>query len=229
MRRKSDALFPARHCYDSAGFYQHRGYALRTPAHARQTPQSSCVRCEETAAPRSRRPRSRNINDGEIDAGEPGGSEPPRRLSGGHCGAKCARQCRAKCGRAPRERLHECRERCGRRCAKGGARRDERTRRRSAKPEQAERSEVASAARSAREDGGAAATPSVENETDRAAAGATTRPADGAGQAARQTGMPRVRALSTRLSVMPLPGKAITPFGRRFSSSSLRRNGAARP
>ena len=28
---------------------------------------------------------------------------------------------------------------------------------------------------------------------------------------------------------MPLPGKAITPFGRRLRSSSLRRNGAARP
>ena len=50
-----------------------------------------------------------------------------------------------------------------------------------------------------------------------------------AAQAARITGMPRARALSTRLSVMPEPGKAITPFGRSFSSSSFRRNGAARP
>ncbi len=50
------------------------------------------------------------------------------------------------------------------------------------------------------------------------------------GQAAQRcTGMPRLRALSTRLSVMPEPGKAMTPFGRRLSSSSLRRNGAARP
>ena len=32
-------------------------------------------------------------------------------------------------------------------------------------------------------------------------------------------------ALSTRLLVTPEPGNAMTPFGRRFSSSSLRRNG----
>ena len=36
-------------------------------------------------------------------------------------GAKCARQCRATCRRAPQERLHECRERCGRHCAVVGA------------------------------------------------------------------------------------------------------------
>ena len=52
----------------------------------------------------------------------------------------------------------------------------------------------------------------------------------GAGYAAtRCTGMPSFTALSTRLSVMPEPGNAMTPLGRRFSSSSLRRNGAARP
>ncbi len=50
-----------------------------------------------------------------------------------------------------------------------------------------------------------------------------------AAQAARMTGMPSFMAFSTRLSVMPLPGKAMTPLGNRFSSSSLRRNGAARP
>ena len=43
---------------------------------------------------RLRRPEGGNraaISKGEIDAGEPGGPEPQRRLSGGHCGAKCAR------------------------------------------------------------------------------------------------------------------------------------------
>ena len=34
--------------------------------------------------------------------------------------------------------------------------------------------------------------------------------------------MPSLTALSTRLAVMPEPGKAMTPFGRRLSSSSLR-------
>ena len=52
---------------------------------------------------------------------------------------------------------------------------------------------------------------------------------DAAQAATRCTGMPSATALSTRLSVMPEPGNAMTPFGRRFSSSSLRRNGAARP
>ena len=56
------------------------------------------------------------------------------------------------------------------------------------------------------------------------------RPAMRCGQAAAfRTGMPSCLALSTRLSVMPEPGKAMTPLGRRFSSSSLRRKGAARP
>ena len=46
------------------------------------------------------------------------------------------------------------------------------------------------------------------------------------GQAAmRCTGIPSWRALSTRFSVMPLPGKAMTPLGRRLSSSSLHRMG----
>ena len=45
----------------------------------------------------------------------------------------------------------------------------------------------------------------------------------------RWTGMPSFMAFSTRLSVMPGPGNATMPFGRRFSSSSLRRKGAARP
>ena len=52
----------------------------------------------------------------------------------------------------------------------------------------------------------------------------------GADQAAIcMTGMPSVRALSTRLPVIPLPGKAITPLGSRLSRSSLRRKGAALP
>ena len=44
-----------------------------------------------------------------------------------------------------------------------------------------------------------------------------------------KTGMPSCFALSTRLPVMPLPGKAMTPLGSRFRSSSLRRKGAALP
>ncbi len=43
----------------------------------------------------------------------------------------------------------------------------------------------------------------------------------------RQTGMPRRRALSARFSVMPEPGKTMTPAGMTDSSWSLRRNGAA--
>ena len=45
--------------------------------------------------------------------------------------------------------------------------------------------------------------------------------------AARRTGIPILRALSTRLLVMPEPGKARRPFGRKFSRTSLRRKGAA--
>ncbi len=88
---------------------------------------------------------------------------------------------------------------------------------------------ASSAARSAREDGGAALLSVGRNgPRRRPEAGRTTRPAMRCGQA-RHTGMPSWRARSTRFSVMPEPGKAITPFGSRFSSSSLRRNGAARP
>ena len=47
--------------------------------------------------------------------------------------------------------------------------------------------------------------------------------------AARRTGIPILRALSTRLLVMPEPGKARRPFGRKFSRTSLRRKGAALP
>ena len=47
--------------------------------------------------------------------------------------------------------------------------------------------------------------------------------------AARRTGIPILRALSTRLLVMPDPGKARRPFGRKFSRTSLRRKGAALP
>ena len=41
--------------------------------------------------------------------------------------------------------------------------------------------------------------------------------------------MPSFVAFSTSLSVIPELGKAMTPFGSRLSSPSLRRNGAARP
>ena len=47
--------------------------------------------------------------------------------------------------------------------------------------------------------------------------------------AASRTGIPILRALSTRLLVMPEPGKARRPFGRKFSRTSLRRKGAALP
>ena len=69
-----------------------------------------------------------------------------------------------------------------------------------------------------------------ERETGRAAAGAT-RPVGGdAGQAfTSKTGMPSARALSTRFSLMPPPGKATRPVGRSLRSCSLRRKGAARP
>ena len=39
--------------------------------------------------------------------------------------------------------------------------------------------------------------------------------------------MPILRALSIKLVVMPEPGKATRPFGRKFSRTSLRRKGAA--
>ena len=47
--------------------------------------------------------------------------------------------------------------------------------------------------------------------------------------AARRTGIPILRALSIMLFVMPEPGKARRPFGRKFSRTSLRRKGAALP
>ena len=88
----------------------------------------------------------------------------------------------------------------------------------------------ARAKRQARARTGVAAARCAHAKTGRATAEAMTRPAMRCGQAAqRATGMPSCRARSTRFSVMPDPGKAMTPLGRRFSSSSLRRNGAARP
>ncbi len=63
---------------------------------------------EPKAGPAGRIVDSRCMKERKIDAGEPGGSEPPRRLSGRRCGAHCARQCRTKCGRAPQERPHQC-------------------------------------------------------------------------------------------------------------------------
>ena len=47
--------------------------------------------------------------------------------------------------------------------------------------------------------------------------------------AATSTGIPILRALSIMLFVMPDPGKATRPFGRKFSRTSLRRKGAALP
>ena len=47
--------------------------------------------------------------------------------------------------------------------------------------------------------------------------------------AASRTGIPILRALSIILLVMPEPGKATRPFGRKFSRTSLRRKGAALP
>ena len=47
--------------------------------------------------------------------------------------------------------------------------------------------------------------------------------------AARRTGIPILRALSIMLFVMPEPGKATRPFGRKLSRTSLRRKGAALP
>ena len=47
--------------------------------------------------------------------------------------------------------------------------------------------------------------------------------------AARRTGIPILRALSIMLLVMPEPGKATRPFGRKLSRTSLRRKGAALP
>ena len=41
--------------------------------------------------------------------------------------------------------------------------------------------------------------------------------------------MPILRALSIILFVMPEPGKATRPFGRKFNRTSLRRKGAALP
>ena len=47
--------------------------------------------------------------------------------------------------------------------------------------------------------------------------------------AAIRTGIPILRALSTMLLVMPEPGKATSPFGRKLSRTSFRRKGAALP
>ena len=46
---------------------------------------------------------------------------------------------------------------------------------------------------------------------------------------ASRTGIPTLRALSIILLVMPDPGKATRPFGRKFSRTSFRRKGAALP
>ena len=47
---------------------------------------------EPKAGPAGRIGDSRCMKERKINAGEPGGSEPPRRLSGRRCGAHCARQ-----------------------------------------------------------------------------------------------------------------------------------------
>ena len=55
--------------------------------------QGTCVRCDETTAPRSRGLKSCSDVHGGIDAGESGGGEPPRRLSGGTCSGCCTEPC----------------------------------------------------------------------------------------------------------------------------------------
>ena len=66
-------------------------------AHACAHLQPAAWGVKTEAAPGGQDGRIGSIDVREIDAGEPGGGEPPRRLSGGHCGAECARQCRADC------------------------------------------------------------------------------------------------------------------------------------
>ena len=77
---KCDALFPARHNYDSAGVYQHRRYAVRTPAHPWRDLHQRCVRCENQPPKGVETATNPRESDGGIDAGEAGGMEPPRRL-----------------------------------------------------------------------------------------------------------------------------------------------------
>ena len=133
--------------------------------HAQQ-PAASGV--EPKAGPAGQNPNSCCMKDREIDAGEPGGSEPPRRLSGGRRGANCARQCRAICGRAPQE----CRERCDRQQAGTGAvvdalMRSMVQRRVTRKRNCALTARKARARREARARFGAAATSLTGNETER--------------------------------------------------------------
>ena len=200
--------------------------ARRARACAPLQPAASGV--EPKAGPAGRIGDLRCMKDRKIDAGEAGGSEPPRRLSGRRCGAlreAVPDEVRAGSAGAPAQVLGEVhRHVTGSAIASAGGTDGSRAQHAAG---DAERSEAASAARSARENDGAAATPLARKETDRATR--VTRPAMRSSQAARMTGMPSCLALSTRFSVMPLPGKAMTPFGRRFRSSSLRRNGAARP
>ena len=68
-----------------------------------------------------------------------------------------------------------------------------------------------------------------EGETGRAAGRRDPFGGDARQALTLKTGMPSSRALSTRFSVMPAPGKATRPVGRSFSIWSLRRKGAARP
>ena len=68
-----------------------------------------------------------------------------------------------------------------------------------------------------------------EGETGHAAGQRDPSGGDARQASTRKTGMPSSRALSTRFSVIPAPGKATRPVGRSFSIWSLRRNGAARP
>ena len=214
-----------------------------------------CVRCENSAAQRSISALPGSMNDGGIVTVAGRAVEPPWRLNGRRGGAHCMRQCRAKCGRcsagAParmpgatrpavrgdrrsggrslRRVVDGCRSTHAKRGAAASEANAERQRRRRA---QRDGRRTRRKPRRARREARARMTVPPrhrvpESETGRATG--VTRPAMRCGQAARMTGMPSCRALSTRFSVMPLPGKAMTPFGRRFRSSSLRRNGAARP
>ena len=123
-----------------------------------------------------RQTRIRGTNEGRISAGAGRAVEPPRRLSGRPCGARCMEQCGTErsVGSAP--------VRC----------------------------EVQRGVRQW----------ATRKKTGRTA-GWRHDPRGRSDQAATHwTGIPSLRALSTRLSVMPEPGNAMTPLGRRSSSSS---------
>ena len=66
-----------------------------TPVVVCRASQPAAFRCGETAPPGVQMAMNVEEMRWGIDAGEAGGSEPPRRLSGGRCRAYCMAQCRA--------------------------------------------------------------------------------------------------------------------------------------